>query len=263
MSSIHDGHRQRLKRQFAEHGGTGMNDIQFLEMLLYYAIPRSDTNELAHALLKRYGTIRGVLDAEVSDLQQVEGIGESTALFLKTVREAMLRYVSSPSQEKGFICSYADAGRYFVPILQYETVAATSILSELGGSLTEEVTDPAKFAAVAWGMTIGCCLPLILVLCAVGAYATNNRVFDAQAIVLFGVIGYLYHKFGLATTPFVLCFLIGNMLETYLRRGIMQYKSFGAFFARPIFDVFFFIAIGVVLWSVYKEIKGTKKVDED
>ncbi|MBQ3889505.1 MAG: DUF5058 family protein [Clostridia bacterium] len=47
--------------------------------------------------------------------------------------------------------------------LQYETVAATSILSELGGSLTEEVTDPAKFAAVAWGMTIGCCLPLILV----------------------------------------------------------------------------------------------------
>ena len=43
----------------------------------------------------------------------------------------------------------------------------------------------------------------------------------------------------------------------------MQYKSFGAFFARPIFDVFFFIAIGVVLRSVYKEIKGTKKVDED
>ena len=76
-------------------------------------------------------------------------------------------------------------------------------------------------------------LPLILILCAVGAYATNNRVFDAQAIVLFGVIGYLYHKFGLATTPFVLCFLVGNMTETYLRRGIMSYKSFGAFFARP------------------------------
>ena len=106
-------------------------------------------------------------------------------------------------------------------------------------------------------------LPLILVLCAVGAYATNNRVFDAQAIVLFGVIGYLYHKFGLATTPFVLCFLVGNMTETYLRRGIMSYKSFGAFFARPIFDVFWFIACGVLIWSVYKEIKGTKKDPED
>ena len=106
-------------------------------------------------------------------------------------------------------------------------------------------------------------LPCILVLCAVGAFATNNRIFDVQSIMIFGVIGYLYSKFKLPTTPFVLCFLIGNMLETYLRRGIMQYKSFGAFFARPIFDVFFFIAIGVVLWSVYKEIKGTKKVDED
>ena len=121
MSSVHDGHRQRLKQQFAEHGGEGMNDIQFLEMLLYYAIPRSDTNELAHALLRRYGTLRGVLDADVADMQQIPGLGTSAANFLKAVREALRRYVSSPSQEKGFICSSADAGRYFLPILQYET----------------------------------------------------------------------------------------------------------------------------------------------
>ncbi len=101
-------------------------------------------------------------------------------------------------------------------------------------------------------------LPLILVLCCVGAYATNNRVFDVQSVLIFGIIGYLYHKFHLATTPFVLCFLIGEMLETYLRRGLMQYKTFGAFFTRPIFDVFFFIAVGVVIWSVYKEIKLSK-----
>ena len=99
-------------------------------------------------------------------------------------------------------------------------------------------------------------LPLILILCCVGAYATNNRVFDVQSILIFGVIGYIYHKFGLPTTPFVLCFLIGEMLETYLRRGIMQYKSFGAFFHRPIFDVFFFVAIGVLLWSLTKEYKA-------
>ena len=101
-------------------------------------------------------------------------------------------------------------------------------------------------------------MPLILVLCCVGAYATNNRIFDVQSIILFGVIGYLYHKFGLPTTPFVLCFLIGSMLETYLRRGLMQYKSFGAFFARPIFVVFFAIACGVVVWSIIKEVKAAK-----
>lgn len=102
-------------------------------------------------------------------------------------------------------------------------------------------------------------LPLILVLCAVGAYATNNRIFDVQSIVLFGVIGYLYKKFSLPTTPFVLCFLVGNMTETYLRRGIMTYKSFGAFFTRPIFDVFFFVAVGVMVWSVFKSVRDSKK----
>ena len=102
-------------------------------------------------------------------------------------------------------------------------------------------------------------LPLILVLCAVGAYATNNRIFDVQSIILFGVVGYLYHKFKLPTTPFVLCFLVGNMTETYLRRGIMTYKSFGAFFTRPIFDAFFFVAVGVLIWSVIKEVKKSKE----
>ncbi len=101
-------------------------------------------------------------------------------------------------------------------------------------------------------------MPLILVLCCVGAYATRNNIFDVQSVLFFGLIGYLFYKFKLPTTPFVLCFLIGGMVETYLRRGLMQYKTFGAFFTRPIFDVFFFIAIGVLLWSMYKEYKSYK-----
>lgn len=99
-------------------------------------------------------------------------------------------------------------------------------------------------------------MPFILVLCAVGAYATNNKIFDVQSIILFGVIGYLITKFKMSVSPFVLCFLIGEMVETYLRRGLMQYKSFGAFFKRPIFDVFFALAIGILVWSIYKEWKA-------
>ena len=110
-----------MKRQFSEHGGESMNDIQFLEMLLYYAIPRSDTNELAHALLERYGSIRGVLDADEGDLLTIAGAGESTALLLKTVKEALRRYVNSAPQEKAYVCSSSDAGRYFVPLLCFET----------------------------------------------------------------------------------------------------------------------------------------------
>lgn len=101
-------------------------------------------------------------------------------------------------------------------------------------------------------------LPIILVLCSVGAYATRSNIFDVQSILLFGAIGYLYHKLELPTTPFVLCFLVGQMVETYLRRGIMSYKSFGAFFARPIFDVFFFVAIGVMVYFTIKEIRANR-----
>ncbi len=120
MGSVHDGHRQRMKQQFAAYGGEGMNDIQFLEMLLFYSIPRRDTNALSHALLDRYGSVREVLDADLSDLRKIEGIGEGTALYLKTVREALRRYMISPLRDTAFICSYGDAGRYFLPILQYE-----------------------------------------------------------------------------------------------------------------------------------------------
>ncbi|PNV60152.1 Tat pathway signal protein [Clostridium sp. chh4-2] len=102
-------------------------------------------------------------------------------------------------------------------------------------------------------------MPFILVLCSVGAYATNNKIFDVQSILLFGLIGYLFVKFKMSSSPFVLCFLIGKMVETYLRRGLMQYKSFGAFFKRPIFDVFFALAIFIVVWSVYKEMKLNRR----
>ena len=59
---------------------------------------------------------------------------------------------------------------------------------------------------------------MILVLCCVGAYATNNRILDVQSILIFGIVGYVYHKFSLPTTPFVLFFLIGEMLETTSRQ---------------------------------------------
>lgn len=122
MASVHDGHRERVKRQFYEHGGESLTDIQFLEMLLFYAIPRRDTNELAHALLERYGSLREVLDAEPGDLMKVPGTGESTALLLRTVREALRRYTSEPARDIRYISSHADAGKYFVHILQYEPI---------------------------------------------------------------------------------------------------------------------------------------------
>ena len=72
---IHDGHREKMRRRFLETGLEGFADHEALELLLYYAIPRRDTNPIAHALMERYDSLSGVLNAPVEDLEKVEGIG--------------------------------------------------------------------------------------------------------------------------------------------------------------------------------------------
>ena len=82
---IHDGHREKMRRRFRETGLEGFADHEALELLLYYAIPRRDTNPIAHALMDRYDSLSAVLNAPVEDLQKVEGIGESAAVLLSLV----------------------------------------------------------------------------------------------------------------------------------------------------------------------------------
>ena len=55
---LHDGHRARKKEQFRQHGLDGFADHEVLELLLYYAIPRRDTNETAHRLLQKFGSLQ-------------------------------------------------------------------------------------------------------------------------------------------------------------------------------------------------------------
>ena len=65
---LHDGHRQRLLQRFLREGLDGFDEHNILELLLFYAIPRKDTNELAHRLMDDFGSLAGVLDASAQDL---------------------------------------------------------------------------------------------------------------------------------------------------------------------------------------------------
>ena len=65
---IHDGHRARLRARYIEEGLAHFNEIDTLELLLFYSIPRRDTNELAHLLLQQFGSLDGVLGASVAGL---------------------------------------------------------------------------------------------------------------------------------------------------------------------------------------------------
>lgn len=82
---IHDGHREKVRARFLTAGLDAFADHEALELLLYYAIPRRDTNPIAHALMERYGSLSAVLEAPVEDLRKVEGIGESAAVLLRLV----------------------------------------------------------------------------------------------------------------------------------------------------------------------------------
>lgn len=82
---IHDGHRKKMRARFLAAGLDVFADHEALELLLYYAIPRRDTNPVAHALMERYGSLSAVLEAPVEDLQKAESIGESAAILLRLV----------------------------------------------------------------------------------------------------------------------------------------------------------------------------------
>ena len=72
MENLHASHRERMRQRLLEHGAEAMHDHEILEMLLYYAIPRGDTNPIAHALLHRFGSLSQVLEAPVEELQKVD-----------------------------------------------------------------------------------------------------------------------------------------------------------------------------------------------
>ncbi len=89
------GHRERLRQRFAANGFDDFHDYEVVELLLTYAIPRADVKSVAKRLLHVFGTLAGVFDAPVTELVQIEGVGEKAAVFLSLVRNVEMRYLAS------------------------------------------------------------------------------------------------------------------------------------------------------------------------
>lgn len=88
----HEKHRERVRERFIKDGLDGFADHNVLEMLLFYAIPVKDTNELAHDLLNTFGSLSAVFDARLEDLVKVKGVGEKTAVLIKMIPQLFRKY---------------------------------------------------------------------------------------------------------------------------------------------------------------------------
>ena len=113
--SIHEGHRQRLKDRFLREGLDNFDELYVLELLLYYCIPRKDTNPIAHALLDTFGSLTGVLEATVEELERIPGISHNAATFLNLVHQTGRYYQVKRVQTGDILRTIDQCGNYLVP----------------------------------------------------------------------------------------------------------------------------------------------------
>ena len=86
------GHRSRLRERFLKSNGKDMADYELIELLLTYVIPRRDVKPIAKELIRKFGSLGDVVNADISRITEVNGIKENTAIMFKLIKEAAKRF---------------------------------------------------------------------------------------------------------------------------------------------------------------------------
>lgn len=113
-NDIHSGHRGRLRNRFLAEGLDSFEPHNVLELILFYAIPRIDTNEIAHRLIQQFGSLSEVLDAPYEELRKVKGVTENAATLLKLLPELSRAYCVNRHAADEVLNSPQKIGEYFV-----------------------------------------------------------------------------------------------------------------------------------------------------
>ncbi len=112
---MHDGHRNRMRKRFLKDANfDNFAPHEILELLLYSTISRRDTNPIAHALIREFGSLSGVLDASPEQLKKVDGVGENTAFMLSMMPSLFAAY-NQAKWERNIALSTTDiAGQFAI-----------------------------------------------------------------------------------------------------------------------------------------------------
>ncbi len=117
---IHEGHRMRVRNKFIKYGLDSFTEIEVLEFLLFHTIPQKDTNETAHLLLDRFGSLKNVLNARYDELIKIEGLGEKSASFIMFIRQ-FNKYISTNEFEEAVLDTSKKVGTFCCNYFKYHT----------------------------------------------------------------------------------------------------------------------------------------------
>ena len=157
-NQTHKGHRDRLKEKFISFGPEIFSDHELLEILLFFSIPRVNTNGLAHRLIDRFGSLNSVLTAPINQLVLVEGMGKSSAILISLVAALMWRARQKPISKRKKFSSLREVGEMLTEYyrnLPYERFCALyfdasmrliemSVIAE--GAIGEASVTPSRIA---------------------------------------------------------------------------------------------------------------------
>lgn len=115
MENPHVKHRERMKKQFLDYGLDSFETHNALELLLFFAVPQKDTNELAHMLLNTFGSISAVLDAPYEELLKLDGIGPHVACLIKLIPAMANLYFSDKTEKRQKYTTTTSLFQYFIP----------------------------------------------------------------------------------------------------------------------------------------------------
>ena len=105
MANSNEGHRQRLREKFLKSGLDGFHDYEIIELLLTLGTPRTDCKQQAKDALKKFGSLKAVLEAEPTGLKEIKGIGDKNVLGLKIAQAVSRRYLADRVLDKDFVRS--------------------------------------------------------------------------------------------------------------------------------------------------------------
>ncbi len=118
--NIHSGHRKRVKANVIKNGFSQLEEHKLLELMLFYSIPREDTNELAHKLIDHFGSFGEVFKADIDQLKRVDGVGDNTAVMIAAMGETFSRISKAKPPKKRVYKTTEDLKELAVALLQGE-----------------------------------------------------------------------------------------------------------------------------------------------